>query len=66
MSPAPRTLAVGAARVAALGVALAAAMFISEQIQQGVASGANDSFVLGRFEQHLRRFQGHVQDMLRD
>jgi hypothetical protein len=31
-----------------------------------VASGANDSFVLGRFEQHLRRFHGHVQDMLRD
>ena len=40
--------------------------FISGQIHPGVASGANDSFVLGRFGQHLRRFHGHVQDMLRD
>jgi phenylpropionate dioxygenase-like ring-hydroxylating dioxygenase large terminal subunit len=47
------------------GVFSAEDLFISEQIQQGVASGANDSFVLGRFEQHLRRFHGHVQDMLR-
>ena len=47
------------------GVFSAEDLFISEQIQQGVASGANDSFVLGRFEQHLRRFHAQVQGMLR-
>lgn len=41
-------------------------LFISEQIQLGAASGANDTFVLGRFEQHLRRFHGHVRSMLED
>ncbi len=48
------------------GVFSAEDLFISEQIQQGVASGANHSFVLGRFEQHLRRFHAQVQGMLRD
>ena len=48
------------------GVFSAEDLFISEQIQLGLASGANDSFVLGRFEQHLRRFHGHVQAMLHD
>ena len=47
------------------GVFGAEDLFISEQIQLGANSGANDSFVLGRFEQHLRRFHGHVRAMLK-
>jgi phenylpropionate dioxygenase-like ring-hydroxylating dioxygenase large terminal subunit len=39
-------------------------LWISEQIQMGLASGANDSFVLGRFEHHLRRFHGRIEAML--
>ena len=41
-------------------------LFISEQIQLGLNSGANESFVLGRFEHHLRRFHGHIERMLKD
>ncbi len=46
------------------GVFGAEDLFISEQVQRGVASGANETFVLGRFEQHLRRFHGHIRTML--
>lgn len=46
------------------GVFNAEDLWISEQIQTGLASGANDSFLLGRFEHHLRRFHGHVEAML--
>ena len=46
------------------GVFGAEDLFISEQIQLGVQSGANEHFVLGRFEQHLRRFHGNVAAML--
>jgi phenylpropionate dioxygenase-like ring-hydroxylating dioxygenase large terminal subunit len=31
-------------------------LFICEQIQRGLASGANEDFLLGRFENNLRRF----------
>lgn len=48
------------------GVFGAEDLFISEQIQLGVKSGANDSFLLGRFEQHLRRFHEHIAAMLHD
>ena len=41
-------------------------LFISEQIQLGLKSGANESFLLGRFEHHLRRFLGHIERMLKD
>jgi phenylpropionate dioxygenase-like ring-hydroxylating dioxygenase large terminal subunit len=40
-------------------------LFISEQIQMGVNSGANDSLLLGRFEHHLRRFHGEIEKYLR-
>jgi len=40
-------------------------LFISEQIQMGVNSGANDSLLLGRFEHHLRRFHGEIEKHLR-
>lgn len=46
------------------GVFGAEDLFISEQIQSGLSSGANNTFVLGRFEQHLRRFHGNVKVML--
>ncbi len=46
------------------GVFGAEDLFISEQIQQGVQSGANEEFVLGRLEHHLRRFHGHIDAML--
>ena len=46
------------------GVFGAEDLLISEQIQLGVQSGANDSFLLGRFEHHLRRFHGHIEAML--
>lgn len=39
-------------------------LFISEQIQMGVSSGANDSLVLGRFEHHVQRFHRTVDEML--
>jgi hypothetical protein len=48
------------------GVFGAEDLFISEQIQLGVQSGANDTLVLGRFEHHLRRFHGHVRAMLNE
>ncbi len=48
------------------GVFHAEDLFISEQIQLGVESGANDTFVFGRFEQHLRRFHENVRTMLRE
>lgn len=38
---------------------------ICEQIQRGVASGANDSLILGRLEQNLRRFHGNLEETLR-
>ncbi|HXD50253.1 MAG TPA: SRPBCC family protein, partial [Burkholderiales bacterium] len=40
-------------------------LFISEQIQMGVNSGANDALLLGRFEHHLRRFHGEIEKHLR-
>ena len=39
-------------------------LFISEQIQLGLASGANERFTLGRFEQHLRRFHENVRAVI--
>lgn len=49
------------------GVFGAEDLFISEQIQLGIGSGANEGgFVLGRFEHHLRRFHGNVAAMLAD
>lgn len=47
------------------GVFHAEDLFISEQIQSAVASGAHDTFVFGCFEQHLRRFHENVQAMLK-
>lgn len=41
-------------------------LFIAEQIQLGLRSGASDSLLLGRLEHHLRRFHGNVAAMLRD
>lgn len=41
-------------------------LFVSEQIQLGLRSGANDSFVFGRFEQHLTRYHNNLAAMLRD
>ena len=46
------------------GVFGAEDLFIAEQIQLGLESGANDSFMLGRFEQHIRRFHQNVEAML--
>lgn len=46
------------------GVFGAEDLFISEQIQLGLQSGANQSFLLGRFEHHLRRFHRHIEAML--
>ena len=48
------------------GVFGAEDLFISEQIQLGLGSGANDSFLLGRFEHHLRRFHENIEAMLHD
>lgn len=39
-------------------------LFVSEQIQKGLSSGANDTFVFGRFEQHLRRFHENVASLV--
>ncbi len=41
-------------------------LFISEQIQLGLNSGANDTFLLGRFEHQLRGFHDNIARMLRD
>ena len=38
------------------GVFGAEDLAVSEQIQKGLGAGANETFVFGRFEQHLRRF----------
>ncbi len=46
------------------GVFGAEDLYISEQIQLGIKAGANDDLVLGRFEQHLRRFHGHIKTIL--
>jgi len=46
------------------GVFSAEDLFISEQIQIGAASGANDTFVFGRQEHHLRRFHENVRAMI--
>lgn len=46
------------------GVFSAEDLFISEQIQLGVASGANEHLVFGRQEHHLRRFHQHVAGLL--
>lgn len=48
------------------GVFGAEDLHISEQIQRGIRAGVNDTFVLGRFEQHLRRFHENLDAMLRD
>ena len=48
------------------GVFGAEDLFISEQIQLGLQSGANDSFLLGRLEHHLRRFHENIKMMLLD
>jgi len=41
-------------------------LFISEQTQLGLNSGANDSFVLGRFEHQLRWFHENIDKMLHE
>ena len=41
-------------------------LFVSEQIQRGVRSGANQHFIFGRFEQHLRRYHEHMAMMIAD
>ncbi len=46
------------------GVFGAEDLFISEQIQLGVRSGANDRLIFGRFEQHLQRFHGNLARIL--
>jgi phenylpropionate dioxygenase-like ring-hydroxylating dioxygenase large terminal subunit len=46
------------------GVFSAEDLFISEQIQIGVASGANEALVFGRQEHHLRRFHENVRAMI--
>ena len=38
------------------GVFGAEDLAVSEQIQKGLGAGANETFIFGRFEQHLRRF----------
>ena len=48
------------------GVFSAEDLFVSEQIQLGVKSGANERFVFGRFEQHLRRYHDNLAMMLRE
>ncbi len=48
------------------GVFSAEDLFVSQQIQRGVKSGANDSFVFGRFEQHLRRYHDNLNRLLRE
>lgn len=47
------------------GVFGAEDLYISEQIQLGIASGANETLLLGRFENHLHRFHDNVEAMLR-
>ena len=39
-------------------------LFICEQIQRGLASGASTDFVLGRFEDNVRRFHETIADTL--
>ncbi len=46
------------------GVFSAEDLFISEQIQIGVACGANDTLVFGRQEHNLRRFHENVRAMI--
>lgn len=48
------------------GVFSAEDLFVSEQIQLGLKSGANERFVFGRFEQHLRRFHDNLGTLLRE
>ena len=48
------------------GVFSAEDLFVSEQIQLGLKSGANESFVFGRFEQHLSRFHDNLDALLRE
>lgn len=47
------------------GVFSAEDLFVSEQIQRGVRSGANRQFVFGRFEQHLRRYHDNLAMMVK-
>lgn len=42
------------------GVFSAEDLFVAAQIQLGVKSGANEQFVFGRFEQHLRRYHDNL------
>ena len=39
-------------------------LVVSEQIQMGLDSGANETLVFGRFEQHLRRFHENVASLV--
>ena len=48
------------------GVFSAEDLFVSEQIQLGLKSGANERFVFGRFEQHLSRFHNNLGRLLRE
>lgn len=41
-------------------------LFISERVQAGLKSGANDSFLIGRFEHQLRWFQDHIDAIIAD
>ena len=37
---------------------------VCEQIQRGLACGANDRLLIGRYEQNLRRFHGSLEAAL--
>ena len=41
-------------------------LFICEQIQRGLAAGADDTFQIGRFEANLRRFHETIDTMMVD
>lgn len=48
------------------GVFHAEDLFISERVQAGLKSGANDSFLIGRFEHQLKWFQDHIDAIVAD
>lgn len=39
-------------------------LVVSEQIQKGLGSAANETLVFGRFEQHLQRFHENVASII--